>query len=348
MTCGAAMQDKRYQVFIATSGLEMLPERMMLSQTLIGMGFFAWGLEKRTPLSTAFARRQIDESDYVLLLLGSQYGELSVSGVSYLHLEYLYARSRNKPILVIQHETPETRDSQLRETHPDLINKFRDFREQLCNENEHVFTYRTLRDLELLIRRQMPQMLERYPAMGWVRPESTQKLLDEIEQLKYQLTQLQVNQGLREADPVMNLQKVAMRDEFEFEYRIHAYQDGNLKELKLRRKVTWAQLLLVLSESFHSALPEEYVGKCFNDYLNDTAMAEVKKQMPRAHAVARAQINIQALHHIKLQMRQNDWISPSGRDERQCLLWKLTAKAQRLIERGLLDNHRVSQLKSSN
>ena len=342
------MQDKRYQVFIATSGLEMLPERMTLSQTLIGMGFFSWGLEQRTPLSTAFARRQIDESDYVILLLGSQYGELSVSGVSYLHLEYLYAKSKQKPIIIILHEFPQSRALELHESKADLVEKFESFRAQLSHDNEHVFTYRTLRDLELVIRHQMPQMLERYPATGWVRPEGTQKLLDEIEKLKHQLTKLEVDQGRRDADPVMNVQKVAMHDDFEFEYRIHAYQDGNFKELKLLRKMTWAQLLLVLGETFSRAISEEYFSKRLNDYLNDTAMDEARQQMPRVHAVARAQINIRALHHIKSQMRQNDWISPHGRDERQRLLWKISPKAHKLIESRLLDSHRVSQLKSSN
>ena len=342
------MQDKRHQVFLITSGTEMLPERMTLSQTLIGMGFFSWGLEKRTPLSTAFARRQIDESDYVILVLGSQYGELSVSGVSYLHLEYLYAKSKQKPVIVILREAPETHAQALQQNQADLIEKFQDLREQLLSENEHVFSYRTLRDLELTLRQQMPQMLERYPTTGWVRPEGTQKLLDEIEKLKYQLAQLQVNQGTLAADPVMNLQRVAMHDDFEFEYRIHAYQDGNFKELKLLRKMSWAQLLMVLGETFHTAVSEEYFSKCLNDYLNDTAIGTVRQTMPRAHAVARAQINIRSLHHIKLQMRQNEWISPQSRDDRQRLLWKITPKAQRLIDSGLLNSHRVSQLKFSN
>ena len=342
------MQDKRYQVFIATSGLEMLPERMTLSQTLIGMGFFSWGLEQRTPLSTAFARRQIDESDYVILLLGSQYGELSVSGVSYLNLEYLYAKSKQKPILVVLNEAPQSRAVELRESKADLIEKFTNFRSQLLNENEHVFSYRTLRDLELVVRQQIPQMLERYPAVGWVRPEGTQKLLDEIEKLKHQLTKLEVEQGTREADPVMNIQKVAMHDDVEFEYRIHSYQDGNFKELKLLRKMSWAQLLLVLGETFARAMPEEFFSKRLNDYLNDTAIEDARQHMPRVHAVARAQINIRALHHIKSQMRQNEWICPQSRDERQRLLWKISPKAQKLLDSRLLDSHRVSQLKSSN
>ena len=68
--------------------------------------------------------------------------------------------------------------------------------------------------------------------------------------------------------------------------------------------------------------------------------------MPRAHAVARAQMNIRALHSLKMQMRQNDWIVPTGRDDRQRLLWQITAKAQKLIESNLLDKDRVFQYKS--
>lgn len=37
------MLDTRYQIFISTSGREMQSERMVLSQTLVNMGFFAWG-----------------------------------------------------------------------------------------------------------------------------------------------------------------------------------------------------------------------------------------------------------------------------------------------------------------
>ena len=47
---GKPMLDKRYQVFISTSGADMQPERVILAQTLVGMGFFSWGLEQRTPL----------------------------------------------------------------------------------------------------------------------------------------------------------------------------------------------------------------------------------------------------------------------------------------------------------
>ena len=90
-----------------------------------------------------------------------------------------------------------------------------------------------------------------------------------------------------------------------------------------------------------------YSAMCFSEYLNDNGLADARLEMPRAHAVARSQINIRALHSIKMQMRQNDWIIQSGRDDRQRMLWQLTPKGQKLLESNLLDNNRVFQFNSS-
>lgn len=340
------MLDKRYQVFISTSGAEMQSERIILSQTLVGMGFFSWGLEQRTPLNTAFARRQIDDCDYVVILLGSQYGEQSVSGVGYMHLEYIYAVTKQKPIIVFMHEDPASRDPSLHDTKPELQEKFKEFRQLLQQEADQVFCYRTLRDLEMAVRLNMPQMLERYPVSGWVRPQNTQALHDEIDQLKAKVAQLERDGGTREVDPFLSLPKVSMHEVFSFEYRMHAYQDGNFKELKVEKRLTWAQLLAILGSTFINPTPEEFFSKRMNEYLNETGLADARAEMPRAHAVARAQINIRALHSLKLQMRQNDWIIPSGRDDRQRLLWQITPKAQKLLDSNLLDKDRTFQYKS--
>ena len=340
------MLDKRYQVFISTSGAEMQSERIILSQTLVGMGFFSWGLEQRTPLNTAFARRQIDDCDYVVILLGSQYGEQSVSGVGYMHLEYIYAVTKQKPIIVFMHEDPASRDPSLHDTKPELQEKFKEFRQLLQQEADQVFCYRTLRDLEMAVRLNMPQMLERYPVSGWVRPQNTQALHDEIDQLKAKVAQLERDGGTREVDPFLSLPKVSMHEVFSFEYRMHAYQDGNFKELKVQKRLTWAQLLAILGSTFINPTPEEFFSKRMNEYLNETGLEDARAEMPRAHAVARAQINIRALHSLKLQMRQNDWIVPSGRDDRQRLLWQITSKAQKLLDSNLLDKDRTFQYKS--
>ncbi|XID75207.1 DUF4062 domain-containing protein [Alkanindiges sp. WGS2144] len=325
------MIDKRYHVFICTSGADMHAERVVLSQALVSQGFFSWGLEQRTPLTTAFARRQIDDCDYFVLLLGGCYGELSASGVSYMHLEYIYAVTKRKPILVLMHEAPESRPAELQEKTSEARSKFNDFRQQLQREREVVVSYRNMRDLEMAVRRAMPMMIERSPTAGWIRPQDTQKLQDEIDQLRQKIAQLEHNPSVSQKESVLSMPKVHPEDEFAFDYKVHAYQDGNFKELRPQRKMKWAEILAVLGPGFSPAAPEENFARVMNEYLNQTSLTDVREVMPRAHATARSQINVRALHSIKMQLKHNQWIIPAGRDMRQRLLWELTPKAEQIL-----------------
>lgn len=331
------MIDKRYHVFISTTEADMHAERVVLSQTLVSQGFFSWGLEQRTPLTTAFARRQIDDCDYFILMLGSRYGELSASGVSYMHLEYIYAVTKQKPILVLMYEAPESRADEFQDQNPESKLKFLDFRRQLQRERDMVMTFRDLRDLEVAIRHTMPQFLTRYLAQGWIRPnqQQVQQLQDENEQLRQKLIQLEQQQPRPSstAQRPMDLPQVQGHEEIAFDYKVHAYQDGNFRELRPQRQLSWNDLLMVIGPGFSPAMPEDSFAKILNDYLNSTALADVRDVMPRAHAVARCQINIRALHMIKTQFKNNTWIVPVGRDDRQRVLWELSAVGERQLSR---------------
>ncbi len=337
---GIVMLDTRYQIFISTSGRDMQPERMVLSQTLVGMGFFAWGLEHRTPLTTTLARRQIDECDYVILLLGSQYGEQAISGVSYLSLEYEYALSQAKPIIVFMHEQPENREIDLQETHPQLKDKFLAFRKKLLHEAEHIFYFKTPRELELAVRLNIPLMVEQHMGQGWVPAHQAQQLQDEIRLLRSKILQLEQ----RVIEPSIQLNEVAPQDVFAFEYQIQAFQDGNFKELKRQRQMTWSQLLSVLAKRFETAMPEENFAACLNEYLNQAGLEDARQELPRAHAVACAQINHKALFRIKNQMQSQGWIVPT-QTEQSYGLWKLTTKAQKILL-SYKWNHRGVRLKA--
>ena len=58
----------------------------------------------------------------------------------------------------------------------------------------------------MAVRLNMTQMLERYPVSGWVRPQNTQVLHDEIDKLKAKLVQVETEAGKREVDPFLSLQ----------------------------------------------------------------------------------------------------------------------------------------------
>lgn len=112
------------------------------------------------------------------------------------------------------HDDPASRESALHDAKPELQEKFKEFRQLLQQEVDQVFTYRSLRDLEMAVRFNMPQMLERYPVTGWVRPQNTQALHDEIDQLKAKVAQLERDGGTAQLDPFLSLPKVAMHEIF--------------------------------------------------------------------------------------------------------------------------------------
>lgn len=96
------MSDKRYHVFISTAFQGVEAERLKLEYTLLNLGVFPWQFnEPRNSLNTAQARRQMVECDYVVFVLSDFYGELSASGISYLHLDFSYAVNKKKPFSVL-------------------------------------------------------------------------------------------------------------------------------------------------------------------------------------------------------------------------------------------------------
>lgn len=325
------MLDRRYQVFLTTSGKDMQPEREIVIQNLISMGFFTWGMESRSALGRAYSRRQIEDCDYVLLLLGSQYGMLSASGLGYMHLEYIYTVTKQKPMIVFMHDQPDARAEALQEQHPELRQKFRDFRQQLLKEVDHVVMYHNLRDLELLVRSNMPKLIEQHPTIGWVRPQSLQIFQDEIDDLKVKLAQARLEQDQVQADQFLSMPLASIDDLFSFEYQMHAYQTGHVQELSVTKQCTWSALLKLLSQAFAQPQPEEKFAKVINDYLKQQALMDARTEIPQVHTVAQIQMNFRALQSIKQQMRRNEWIIPVGRDDRQRLLWKITRKGELLL-----------------
>ncbi len=354
------MIDKRYHVFISTTGADMQPERSVLAQTLASLGFFSWGLETRTPLTTAFARRQIDDCDYFVLLFGSRYGELSASGVSYLHLEYIYAITKQKPVLVILHEAPESRAQEVKEITKEGQRKFEDFRRQLQRERDMVVTFRELRELEVALRHAMPQLTQRYSALGWVRPNDAQMQVLQLENEKLRQKNAKLtasSRGRASSTPVVESQTNAVAESAvvenkpnllevrvmsgeeltSFDYRVHAYEDGNFRELRPTRNMSWNDLLIAVGPGFRSPAPEEKFARLLNEYLNISALDDVQETMRRAHATARCQINVRALHAIKVQFKNNQWIVPVGRDARHHILWRLSEAGEEHLNQIMLE-----------
>lgn len=332
------MTNKRYQVFLITSGDDTRAERLVLSQALMGIGCFSWGLEQRTPLSTTLARRQIDECDYVVVLLGGKYGEQSVTGDSYMYLEYKYAATRQKPIFVLMHDKPEQLDPNQLEIRAEMKQRFHNFREELKQQTH--YTYQTARDIDMQVRLQMPKFIEKYPQVGWIQATQLTALVEKIRLLEKEVSQQGSTSKLPALRPLDkqetnfdHLPKVALYNEVDIDYTIQAYQGGNFKNIDLIRTFTWLQLIELFAPYFLKPNVEEMFTKAINDHLNTTSLDEVQHMNDLVHAVDRAQANSKVVTMIKQQMHHHEWVVPVSQDAKNRVLWQLTDVARKYVER---------------
>lgn len=97
---------KRHQVFISSTYIDLIPEREQVQEVVLSMFLFPVGMEMFSAADEKqweIIKRNIDDSDFYVLIIGRRYGSIIDSGpdkgISYTEKEYRYAKSKGIPIL---------------------------------------------------------------------------------------------------------------------------------------------------------------------------------------------------------------------------------------------------------
>ncbi len=165
------MPEKRYQVFISSTYIDLVEERSQVMQALLeldcmpaGMELFPASDESQWELIT----RVIDECDYYILILAGRYGSLSkADGISYTEKEYKYALSIGKPTIAFLHSDPGkiiAANTERDDEGKRLLSKFREsVQEQLIRKWDNPG------DLRAKVTTSLVSLMRRKPGIGWVR-----------------------------------------------------------------------------------------------------------------------------------------------------------------------------------
>src|SRR3954468_4936174 len=110
MPRGASVMDKRYQVFVSSTFVDLQVERQHVIQALLALDCIPSGMEL-FPASDddqwTLIKRVIDDCDYYLVIIAGRYGSMR-DGVGYTEMEYDYAVSQHKPVIAFLHSEPGT------------------------------------------------------------------------------------------------------------------------------------------------------------------------------------------------------------------------------------------------
>lgn len=94
--------NSTYRFYICSTFLDLKEERKAVMEVIsslnqIPVAYEFFPASNESPFNNA--KKIIDSSDYIIMIIGSKYGTSDTEGVSYVEAEYNYAISNNKPVL---------------------------------------------------------------------------------------------------------------------------------------------------------------------------------------------------------------------------------------------------------
>lgn len=274
--------EKKYQVFVSSTYIDLLEERKEVTQALLELDCIPIGMEL-FPASDedqwSFIKSVIDDCDYYLLILAGRYGSCSESGLSYTEMEYRYAIETGKPVIAFLHQEPETIAAKFSEKDKDMQDKLSDFRElaqkKLCK------FWKTPTELSAVVGRSIVQLKKRSPAVGWVKADlvpdegASQEILrlkNEIDKLKGELS-AQVGTGI-------DLNELAQGEElFSFPFTAKAKHGWNeYEEAELQATISWNSIFASLAPSMADESDERNLRARLNQFVVKAEEKNINKQ----------------------------------------------------------------------
>lgn len=200
-------KDKKYQIFISSTYLDLIEERQMAVQSIIKMGHIPAGMElfKAGASQWQTITKWIDESDIYVLILGGRYGTLNEhEGKSYTHLEYEYALSTGMPVfaLVLEDKFLQKKEKDdggeiFEKNNIELYNEFKKL-----VQSKIVKFIEDIKDIQIEMQDNIHTIAEERKLEGWSKGSDTENYIDALKEnsslLKANQKLMQENQKLKE------------------------------------------------------------------------------------------------------------------------------------------------------
>jgi hypothetical protein len=199
--------EKRYQVFVSSTYMDLSEERLEVIKALLELDCVPCGMEyfpAASEESWLYIASLIDQCDYYVVIVGGRYGSTTEEGISFTEKEYLYATSKGIPAIAFLHAKPDDLPARKTEQSAQGQKRLLEFitllRRHLCKD------WTTIHELGAVVSRSITQLIKRHPRIGWVRaneagsPATTQEILDLTKKIRTLEEELQRVRGRQSPD----------------------------------------------------------------------------------------------------------------------------------------------------
>ncbi|WP_394125185.1 DUF4062 domain-containing protein [Psychrobacter nivimaris] len=330
------MPNRRYHIHIICADNDQLLVLDSLAIFFQARAFLTYDVSSKLSKASFYGRQCIDSCDYAVMIVGDSYGTVQKNGVSQMHLSYLNAKAKLKPLIVL-----------VKNHSPDAVisRQLQEFIKLVTKQDNQLHYYDTEEDIEpLLVQAHYNAVANNKMIGGWVRAndeESTTSkkvVYEKTVDILPSTTEVENNSPDDEdfiSDKVS--EPIELTEFFEIQYSAQAYEGGNLTDVTRSLTLSWHEILMTLMR-IPSTFSSYGLQNAINRLITAKAEIDIKKEMPNVHAVSRCQISQADINNLQRKLVGANWIQLMTYGTRVSQeLWKLTFYAK-----NLLQNHTVS------
>ncbi|MDV6376332.1 DUF4062 domain-containing protein [Deinococcus arenicola] len=208
--------SKRYQIFVSSTYEDLIGERNQVIEAVLNMGHIPVGMEMFSADDEdqwATIKREIDRSDYYLLIVAHRYGSIikSEGGISYTEKEFNYAIESGVPRIAFVIKKGAIWNPEYVDRGP-ILKKLEAFKSKV--RGKPIDFWMDAPDLGKKVAIALPKLIANSPRPGWERSTTggaqvaatMSRLVDENAQLRAEVEQLRLFAG--EKVPVLGCEFV--------------------------------------------------------------------------------------------------------------------------------------------
>ncbi|PZW41949.1 DUF4062 domain-containing protein [Pseudomonas sp. URMO17WK12:I2] len=165
----------KYQIFVSSTFVDLKDERDLVIKAILEMGHIPVGMEMFSAADEEqwnIIKRQIDQSDYYVVIAAHRYGSCDASGISYTEKEYDYACEIGVPSLGFILDDSVSWPREKSDTETVSVQRLELFKTKV--KSKPVSFWRGVDDLYGKCSIALMKAFNAYPREGWVRASQVQ------------------------------------------------------------------------------------------------------------------------------------------------------------------------------
>lgn len=265
--------DKRHQVFISSTFVDLVDERREVMQALLEMDCMPAGMELFPAANEdqwTLIKGVIEQSDYYLVVLGGRYGSMTEEGISYTEKEYDYAIELGIPVMGFVIADPDAIPVGKTDKNEAAAEKLDDFRAKV--QTRMTKAWRDGPDLAGKVALGLTHLIKKHPRPGWVRgdqamtPETRVKIA-ELEATIAKLEKKEIETSTVTAAQIDDSFAHGQEHvELALMHKGYSYAKGSMEELG-DLTYTWDEIVEVLGPFMIDEAPEPTLRLTFDSHM---------------------------------------------------------------------------------